>query len=195
MRCTPAIPLLALLMGAGPLPAQTSPAPPPAPIEAADSRKPIPVADDTRVIEEKSLFLDGAMANLNADKVEQFRSGYVTTDTTSSGRSGLASRSGMTENETDAGNGIRLYAFVLQPKEELKLKLKSEDSKLLMRFLAPTSPDAFTKEIRRANLPPAPFRRTQIQIRNSTDTPAKAMLMLTGPVNYPFRIEIQRKKD
>jgi len=101
----------------------------------------------------------------------------------------------MTESESEMGNGIRLYSFELKPKEGLKLKLKSEDSKLLMRFLMPTSPDAFGKDIRRANLAPIPVRRSQISITNSTDKPTKALLMLTGPVNYKFKIEIQRRSD
>jgi hypothetical protein len=130
---------------------------------------------------------------MNADKVEQFRSGYVSTDPTSSGRGGLATRTGMTDSESAVGNGLRLYAFDLKPKEELKLKLKSEDSQLVMRFLMPTSPDAFGKEIRRANLPPTPVRRSQIAITNSTAAPVRAVMMLTGPMNHKFVLEVQRK--
>lgn len=157
------------------------------------SRKITRVPEGVQVIQEKTLFLDGSIANLNPDKVASHRDGYLSTDMTSSGRAALQTRNGMIDMETDSSNGIRLYSFIVQPKEKLRFKLKSEDSKLIMRFLTPTTQDVFTKEIRRANIAPAPLRRSRIAISNNTGKIVEAVLMLTGPVNYSYRVDIQRE--
>jgi len=86
-------------------------------------------------------------------------------------------------------NGIRAYAFVLQPGEELKVTMTSEDSALVLQFLFPNVPNAMTPAVRAANQPPKAVRQGRIQIKNPTQEVQEAVLLVGGAVNHAFTLK------
>jgi hypothetical protein len=172
-----------LLVAQAPTPAQPGKTP----------RVPIRIAPDVTVIEAPGLTPDGALATRNPDQLEQQRGGYIQTDTTSSGRTGLPSRTGMEATESNSADAMCLYAITLGPKERLQIKLKAEDNQIIMRFITPPVATPMTPAIRSANMPPTPLRRTRIQIANPGSEPAETLLLLYGKAGYPYRLELTRK--
>lgn len=87
-------------------------------------------------------------------------------------------------------NGIRAYAFDLQPGEELKVELQSEATALVLQFLFPTPPNAMTPAVRAANQAPKALRQGKILIRNPTPQPQEAVLLVGGPVNHAYKLKV-----
>lgn len=142
-----------------------------------DARTPIPISRDQAVYEAESLPLDGALA----------------TEMGQAGKS-VVSSARIPDMRSDRPNGMRLFQFVLDPGEELKVGLDAKGEMLLMRFLRPATETPLASAIQRANLAPTALRRKKISIANVSDAPQEVMLMLTGNCGYAYRMEFQRLK-
>jgi hypothetical protein len=95
----------------------------------------------------------------------------------------------------DAPNALRCYGITLAPGEQVKLHLKGKTGgAIFMKFLPKNPPDAMISQVRRANMPPAPMRASRIEITNITAAPYEVALMLYGQANYPYILELERKK-
>lgn len=174
MRLQPGI---AVLMVSAPAFAQAPP--PPATTEApsAGSRDILDVPSTATLIEEKSLPLD---VPLNAPSSMADRA-------KSSGRN-------IADNLDMGKRGMRLYQFMVAPKETLKLKLSAFPAdKMVMSFAPPVKPDELTPGIKRANQMPSVARRTSIELLNTTHEPYPVVLRLMGIIDVPYKLEIVRK--
>lgn len=121
------------------------------------------VTPDIKVIEEKTLFFDATLGGPN-----------------------------------DAGgeraNGNRAYIFQLQPGERLFLRLKTDNpNKISMNFPPPLQPGIMAAQYRRLQNMPAPLRSSKVDITNISKQPIDFLLLLSGQVNYSYRLEIERK--
>lgn len=162
--------------------AQT-PVDPSTPQPAGSPYELVPVADDQKVIEEKSLV---------------FQSGVLGTVQSQSrpGSRPVGGNSDMTERTADMPNALRCYGFVLAARERLRLRLKGDtQGRIFMKFLPKKTADSMTSQVRRANMLPAPVRASKIEITNITDKPYQVALMLYGQANYPYILEIERTKN
>lgn len=182
---------LAFLVSAGLSFAQppTSPATPP--------KSPIPneiklIGEDVSVIEETTLL---PFAGYGADKETP---GITATQIGDSQVKYYSAATGETIRDAyeEAVTSMRCYGFTLAPGEKLQVELKVKSaSKMVMRFVPRPVADTMTSQVRRANLPPRPIRSSRIEIRNITEKPYQVNLALSGLPNYPYKLEIQRKKD
>lgn len=121
------------------------------------------VPPDTKVIEEKTLFFD-------------------------------ASAGGPNDAGGDRANGNRAYVFQLKPGERLFLRLKTQDpNKISMNFPSPLYPGIMAAQYRRIANMPVPLRSSKVDITNITKQPLDVLLLLSGQVNYSYRLEIERK--
>ena len=121
------------------------------------------VAPDIKVIEEKTLFFDATLGGPN-------------------------------DPGGDRANGNRLYVFQLKPGERLFLRLKTENpNKISMNFPPPIYPGIMAAQYRRLANMPAPLRSSKADITNITKQPFDVVLLLSGQVNYSYRLEIDRK--
>lgn len=98
-------------------------------------------------------------------------------------QSGLANAGGA------KASGMKAYRFELLPKETLLVELKAERNALEMQFLYPTPANRMTPAVRAANQPPKPWRASKIKIKNSTEEPQEAVLLLGGPVNHGYKLK------
>lgn len=165
--------------------------PPTAPPEAAKSATEIQkVSADVKLIEEKSLLLWSGLANRTR------REPGMTTDPGGGVSMHAADPNNPAVPDTveDAPSGIRLYAFLLVPQENLKLRLKCEShGKVVMKMAPRPQQDAMAAQFRKANMPPRASRASRIEITNVTDQPYEVVLSLSGQMNYAYKLEIERK--
>lgn len=134
-----------------------------APQQADGLRSTEIVAPDIKIIEEKTLFFDATLGGPN-------------------------------DPGGDRANGNRLYVFQLKPGERLFLRLKTENpNKISMNFPPPIYPGIMAAQYRRLANMPAPLRSSKADITNITKQPFDVVLLLSGQVNYSYRLEIDRK--
>lgn len=92
---------------------------------------------------------------------------------------------------TEGVSGIRLYGFYLEPQERLEVRIKSEETALVMSFLDTVKLSPMTRAVRAANTPPYMSRQSQIRIKNPADTPQRVVLQVGGPVNHAYTLTIE----
>jgi hypothetical protein len=145
-------------------------------LKAAGSREILEVPLDVKAIEEKSLPLDA----LRSDIDMPVRG------------TGLAPLQDSTEK---GQRGMRLLAFLLQPKERLTVKLLGPDAEKVQLSLAPpVQQSAMTGEINLVNRKPHVFRSRNLQIRNVLDQPYTILLRVSGFIGYGYKLEVAREK-
>ncbi len=142
------------------------------------SRDVIDVADDTKLLEEKSLPLD---SELNAASGSQHVS--------------APNVGGLIDNTENGNRGLRFYRFVLMPKERIKLQLNSLGNKITLRFAMPniSGDDPLVKAIKDSNRRPTLERQHRIELGNPFAEPVRVTLALNGYTNYNYKLEIQRE--
>jgi hypothetical protein len=152
----------------------------------------VPVGDDVRVLEEKSLQF---YSQSTTGAMEQILPGEQKTGANMDIRDGsMPVGPRMSDMKEESPSAYRCYSFTLSPKENLKLRLRSEaHGKILMRFLPKLKQDAMSGQVRRANNAAGPLRASRIEITNVTDAPCIVALLLYGQANYSYRLEIERK--
>lgn len=172
-----------------PEPSQTQTAP-----ERATAAKPrpdpriaVPVPAEVRQIEQESLLLDGMLATSTGSSKDTAPRKELSEAT------GQWIFVGMPDTDEDSVNGLRIFAFTLQPRETLALRLSCEHEAIIMRILRPKANDAMASAISAANFPPTSIRRSRLSIQNSTTRPYTVNLLLYGKVGYPYRLDIERK--
>jgi hypothetical protein len=131
------------------------------------------------------------LATGDPDQLAQQRTGYTVSTETSRGT--ISARAGMEETEIQRPNGLKALRFQLNPKERIKLLMKSKDDNLVMRFVKPVKQNSMSASILAANNPPTPFRRKRIEIANPTEEPQDVILLLMGNCGNAYRMEIERK--
>ena len=152
-----------------------------------DPRIPVPVPAEVRQIEQETLHPDGMLAaSTGASKDTAPRKEL-------SGVTGQWLYSGMPDMDEGSTNGLRIFAFTLQPRERLDLRLSCEHEAIVMRILRPKVNDAMASAISAANFPPTSIRRSRLSIKNPTSGPYTVNLLLYGKVGYPYRLDIERK--
>jgi hypothetical protein len=169
--------------------------PPAAP--AAPQNKPIPneikmVVADVTVIEESTLI---PFAGNDPDKGTKEIAATDLPGGSKVKHYSAASGDTIRDAYEEAVTSMRCYGFLLSPGETIAVRLKvNTSSRLVMRIVPPRVADGMASQILMANLPPRAVRSSRIQIKNITKEPYQVNLALSGLPNYPFKMEIQRKK-
>ncbi len=146
------------------------------------------VPPEMKFVEEASLRPDGMLAT------ETSVSRDTGVRTTVSAQTGEKIVSGMGDMDSETTNALRVYEFLLEPKELLNLRLKAEGNAIIMRVLKPTVVDGMSAAIRKANLPPTGMRRSRLSVRNETPQPYAVRVLLYGSAGHPYRLDIERKR-
>lgn len=90
--------------------------------------------------------------------------------------------------------GMRQYMFTLKPREEIDFRIKGvPPDKMSMSFGVPVTADPMVSYLRRINRTPKVARSTRLNFTNQLDAPYTFVLILSGNVGYPYRLEIARK--
>lgn len=152
-----------------------------------DPRSPVPVPAEVRLIEQDTLLHDGMLATITGS-AKDTAPRKETSETT-----GQQIYVGMPDMDESSTNGLRIFAFTLQPVETLDLRLSCKQEAIVMRILKPRANDAMARAIASANFPPTSTRRSRLSIQNSTNKPYTVNLLLYGKVGYPYRLDIERK--
>ena len=93
----------------------------------------------------------------------------------------------------EPSTALKLYAFLLDPGETLKVRLSSElHGKVAVRFLRPSKVDAMDAQFRRIAMMPPPMRASGGYITNVTTAPYQVVLMACGQPGYSYRIDLER---
>jgi hypothetical protein len=185
--------------------------PPATPIQAETkkipgSREIIPVADDAKTLQEETLPRD-SMSNAGPDNQTSASSAPVLTKTESasggaggdgSGRVTLDFNLSPTNDSFSRGTaGLRLYRFTLKPKEKVDFRLQRvPPGKFIFSFGLPNQADAkddMFMKLRAANRLPRDVRNSRISLANSTDKPYEFVLRMSGPIDIPYTLLIDRK--
>lgn len=121
------------------------------------------VPPDVKVLEEKTLFFDATLGGPN-------------------------------DPGGDRANGNRAYIFQLKPGERLFLRLKTSDpNKISMNFPPPLQPGILAAQYHRLQSMPAALRSSKVDFTNISKQPLDFLLLLSGQVNYSYRLGIERK--
>jgi hypothetical protein len=140
-----------------------------------------------RQIEQESLLLDGMLATITGSSKDTAPRKELSETT------GQYVYVGMPDMDEDSTNGLRIFAFTLQPHETLDLRLSCDHEAIVMRILRPKANDAMAAAISAANFPPTTSRRTRLSVHNPTKAPYTVNLLLYGKVGHPYRLDIERK--
>ncbi len=171
-----------------------TPAPTPTPKPAL--RKVVKVDAQMKVIEETSLNLESPLQAIGKSMPDI--SAYNSSSTKPQSGNGMTANvlvRSMGDMQEEVPTAMTFYEFVLEPKEELSVKLKAkEGGGIYMRFVNPIKPGPMTGPVRRANLPHKALRMQRIQISNPNAEPAEVTLALLGLQNIPYRMDIERKR-
>lgn len=93
----------------------------------------------------------------------------------------------------DQSNGVRFYAFILNPKESLALQLEAENPNHVgMKFLQPSKPDGMRSQYMRLDNMAETLRCSRQDIRNVTSESYKVVLMVYGRMQHWFKVRITR---
>jgi len=93
----------------------------------------------------------------------------------------------------ERSTALKLYAFMLDPGETLKVRLTSElHGKVAVRFLRPSKVDPMDAQFRRIAMMPPPMRASGGTITNVTQAPYQVVLMACGQPGYSYRIDLER---
>lgn len=166
---------------------QTAPEPAIAAKQRPDPRTAVPVPAEVRQIEQETLLPDGMLATSTGTSKDTAPRKELSETT------GQWIFVGMPDTDEDSVNGLRIFAFTLQPGETLALRLSCEHEAIIMRILKPKANDAMASAISAANFPPTSIRRSRLSIQNPTNRPYTVNLLLYGKVGYPYRLNIERK--
>ncbi len=152
-----------------------------------DPRIAIPVPAEVRQIEQESLHPDGMLATSTGSSKDTAPRKELSETT------GQWLYVGMPDMDEGSTNGLCVFAFTLQPREALDLRMSCENEAIIMRILRPKANDAMAAAISAANFPPTSIRRSRLSIQNPTNRPYTVNLLLYGKVGFPYRLNIERK--
>lgn len=94
----------------------------------------------------------------------------------------------------EKANGAKYYCFVLQPKEKLSLRLKTDSpNRLGMMPLRPAKMDKMESQFRRVSIMPKTLVSSRFEMKNITDGPYELVVMVYGTVNHAYTLLVERK--
>lgn len=174
------------LLAASSLAAET-----PAPT-SAPNRRIVRVPMATSVIQEKSLAPD---ASLTRDNTVAGMPAMLSADQAVRSMKGISEAgSPIQDNNMERPSASTFYALMLEPGEELEVRLSCEDhGKVYLQWVPGLKVTPMTHQFRRANTAPKPLRSSRISVKNVLREPTEVILAALGAPNYAYTLTLMRR--
>lgn len=151
------------------------------------------VPKETKVIEEKGLFMNPALGASLQHSPTQSGNPSSNEELAPNPMAGKY-LDAPSDRDTSLPNATRLFSFKLDPGESILIRrFTEEESGISMRLVQPTHQHALSPQILMINRKPQPLRSKRIEFKNTTNDSFKMLLLVYGRNGIPYKLEISRK--